>query len=102
MDVNEYMMGRPLRKIIEAEGITLIEYSHKYCETKPLTIYINGNITIDAGYRYLDVEVTHVYMLSLIDSLGDYRSWIVETSAKLMTGKIIYKIERPVGSRLVC
>ena len=101
MDANEHMMDGKLRKMLEAEGVGLVEFSHKYWGKTPPNIYINGTIPIDAGYRSTDIEVTNFCMLPFINSPGDHRTWIIEVSTRLMIGEHLHNIEQPYGRRLV-
>ena len=74
LDANEPTMDGPLRKMLEAEGVGLEEFSHKYWGRKPPNTYINGEIPIDAGYKTPDIEVTAFCMLRFMKSPGDHRS----------------------------
>jgi len=50
MDANKHTMDGKLREMLEAEGVGLVEISHKYWGTKSPNTYINGTIPTDAGY----------------------------------------------------
>ena len=94
-------MDGPLRKMLEAEGVGLEEFSHKYWGRKPPNTHINGDIPIDAGYKTPDIEVTAFCMLRFMESPGDHRSWIIEVTTRSMLGKDLLKIVRPPGRGLV-
>ena len=48
MDANEHTMVGKLRKMLETEGIGLVEYSHESWGDVPPNTYINGNDPIYA------------------------------------------------------
>ena len=60
--------------MLEAEGVRLVEFSHKYWGAVPPNTYITGTIPIDAGYRSPDIEVTNFCMLPFINSPADHRA----------------------------
>ena len=94
-------MDGPLRSMFEDEGAGLIEFSHKYWGQTPAHTYITGTISIDSRYRSPDLEIVNFYMLLFSQSPGNHRTWILDISNQSMIGKYIYKIDRPVGHRLV-
>lgn len=56
--------------MLKDEGVSLIEFLHKYWEAKPPNTYINGNVPIDAGYILPDLEALRLRMLPFIHSPG--------------------------------
>ena len=46
MDTNEYTMDGKLRKMLEAEGVGPVDFSHEYLVAVPPNTYINGTIPI--------------------------------------------------------
>ena len=50
MDANKHTMDGKLRKMLDTEGVGLVEFSHKYWGPIPPNTYINGTIPTDAGY----------------------------------------------------
>jgi len=101
MDANEHAMDGPMSKMLEAEGVELEEFSHKYYGNKPPNTFINGRFPIDAGYKTPDVEVTVFCMLSFMKSPGDHRGWIIEVTTRSMLGKDLLRITRTPGRKLV-
>ena len=101
MDANEHAMDGPLRRMLEAEGVELEEFSHKYYGNEPPHTFIDGKIPIDTGYKTPDVEVTAFCMLSFMESPGDHRSWLIEVTTRSMLGRDLLKIVRPPGRKLV-
>ena len=101
MDANEHTMDGPLRRMLEAEGVDLKEFSHNYYGHEPPHTFIDGKIPIDAGYKTPDVEVTAFLMLSFMESPGDHRSWLIEVTTRSMLGRDLLKIVRPPGRKLV-
>ena len=87
--------------MLEAEGVELQEFSHKYWGNKPPNTHVNGNTPIDAGYNSPDVEVKAFCMLGFKESPGDHRSWLIDVITRSMLGKDLLKIVRPPGRRLV-
>ena len=87
--------------MLEAEGVELEEFSHKYWGNKPPNTYIDGTTPIDAGYKTPDIEATAFCMLGFMESPGDHRSWLIEVTTTSMLGKDLLKIVRPPGRRLV-
>ena len=73
MDANEHAMDGHMRKMLEAEGVELEEFSHKCYGNKAPNTVINGRHPIDAGYKTPDVEITAFCMLSFMESPGDHR-----------------------------
>ena len=50
MDTKEHTMDGPLRKILEYEGVGLVEFSHKCWRSKLPNTHVNANSPIDIGY----------------------------------------------------
>ena len=48
MDANEHTMGGKVRKMLEAKGVGLMEFSHRSWGDVPPNTYINGNDPIYA------------------------------------------------------
>ena len=94
-------IDRPLRMMLEQEGVELEEFSHKYHGNTPPHTFIDGKTPIDAGYKTPDVEITAFCVLSLLGSTGDHRSWLLEVTTKSMIVRKLLKIARPPGRRLV-
>ena len=101
MDANEHTMDGKLRGMLEAEGVGLVEFSHKSWGSVPPHTYIDGKIPIDASYCSPDVEITNFCMLPFISSPGDHRAFIIEATTRSLTGEHLLKISRPAGRRLV-
>ena len=101
MDTNKHTMNRKRRKMLEAEGVGLIEFSHKYWGAVPPNTYINGTIPVDAGYRSSAMEVTNFCMLPFINSPSNHKAWIIEASTRSMIEEHLHKIDRLCGRRLV-
>ena len=74
MDANKHIIDDPLRKMFEAEGVELEEFSHKYWGNKPPNTYIGGTIPIDDGYKIPGIEVTAFCILGFMESPGGHRS----------------------------
>ena len=101
MDAHEHTMDGKLSGMLEAEGVGLVEFSHKSWDGVPPHTYLDGKIPIDASYSSPDVEITNFCMLSFINSSGDHRAWAIEAKTRSLIGQNLLKTSRPAGRRLV-
>ena len=92
MDANKHTINGPLQNMLEAEGVELEEFLHKYWGNKPPNTHVNDNISIDSVYKTPDVKVTAFCMLGFMESPGDHRSWLIEVTTRSMLGKDLLKL----------
>ena len=88
-------------KMLEAEGVCLVEFSHKSWGVVPPNMYINGKDPIDAGYKSPDIEVEKFYMILFINSPVSHRAWVIKVPTRSIIGEHLHKIDCPTGRRLV-
>ena len=65
MDTNEHTMDGKLWKTLEAEGVGLVEFSHKRWGVVTSNTSLNGSNPIYAGYRSLrcrDDKLLHIFL----------------------------------------
>ena len=101
MDANEHTMDGKLRSMLGAEGVDLVEFSHKIWGRVPPHTYLDGKIPMDASYSSPDVDITNFCMLPFTSSTGDHRAFIIEATTRSLIGQNLLKISRPAGRRLV-
>ena len=100
MDANEHALDGELRKILEGEGIGLMEISHRFWGEKPPNSHVDGSDPIAAFYGSSNLEVTQLLQLPHLSSIGDHKTWIIEVTSRSVLGCNLLKIQRTVGRRL--
>ena len=100
MDANEHALNGELTKIMESEGIEMLEISHKFWGETPPNSHVDGSDPITAFYGTNNLEITQLLQLPHISSIGDHKTWIVEITTRSMMGCNLLKIQRTVGRRM--
>ena len=62
---------------------------------------LDTHIPIDSGYRPPDVESVNFCILLFVNSPGDHRAWVIKVSTRSIAGDCYFKINQPVGRRLM-
>ncbi len=100
IDVNSHPLHNDLYRQLQERRTEMEEFSHKCWGKAPYT-HPAGKSPIDGAYKYPEVEIVNLCMLTFAESPGDHRSLCFDISTCSLLGEFRYKTRRPVSWQLV-
>jgi len=101
MDVNDNPLTSRFYQQLQKEQTGLDEFTHKCWGPTPPFTYVSGLSPIDGGYKFSEIEIVNLGMLTFAESPGDHRSFIINISTRSLLGEFRFKICRPLSRGLV-
>ena len=91
-DVNDCAISGTLTKRLKEE-VGLEEFTQPFWTGKSPASHINGDKLIVLGMKSKNVGITQWLLLPWMESVGDHRTWIVETTLRSMLGPNLMKVQ---------
>jgi hypothetical protein len=101
MDVNNHPLNSKFYQRLQQEQTDLEEFTHKCWGPTPPYTRISGSSPINGGYKYPEIKIVNLGMLSFAESPGDHRLFIIDILTRSLLGEFRYKVCRPVSRHLV-
>ena len=102
LDANEHVMDGQLNKALQGPGLEMMEALHTFTQAPLLPTWRNGSSPIDGIWVTPKIEVTGAKILPFSKSIGDHRSFLLETTTRSTLGQDLPKIVRVEARRLSC
>jgi hypothetical protein len=87
MDVNDHPKTSKSYQQLRQEQTGLEEFTHKCWGPTPPYTHIRGKYPIDGGYKSSEIKIVNLGMLTLAESPGDHRSFIINILTRSLLGK---------------